>query len=67
MEELMTREQIKESCALLRLRRESIPALREYKPQAKGKAKKAVEPERNIDDVFGDLLSGIPSKPSLPE
>jgi hypothetical protein len=62
-EELMTLEQIEQSCALLRLRRESIPALREYKPQSKGKAKKAEDPERSIDDVFGDLLN----KPTTPE
>ena len=51
-DELMTLDQIKESVALLRLRRASIPEMREYKPQAKGKAKKAIAPERDIISVL---------------
>ena len=66
-DELMTLDQIKESVALLRLRRASIPEMREYKPQAKGKAKKAAEPERDIMDTFGSLFKDPePTSPELP-
>lgn len=52
----MTEEQITQSIEALRARRAAIPAMREYKPQARGKAKAPAEPERNVEDVFGDLI-----------
>jgi hypothetical protein len=52
----MTEEQISASIEALRARRMAIPAMREYKPQAKGKAKAPAAPERPVEEVFGDLI-----------
>jgi len=53
----MTPEEIKNSVLLLRERRESIPAMRDYKPQKGGK--KAAQPvnDKPPEDTFGDLFS----------
>lgn len=52
----LTEEQILASVEALRARRAAIPAMRDYKPQARGKAKAPAAPERNVEDVFGDLI-----------
>ena len=54
---IMTPEEIKNSVLLLRERRESIPAMRDYKPQKGGK--KAAQPvnDKPPEDTFGDLFS----------
>lgn len=57
---LMTPEQVKASIEELRARRSAIPAMRDYKPQGKGR--KAAEPERDPLEVFGDLFKPAPSE-----
>lgn len=55
-------EQVRESIKRLRERRESIPALREYRPQGKRKSATATpaEPKIAMEDAFADLLNSEP-------
>jgi hypothetical protein len=58
MEE-MSIDEIKASIERLRQRRSAIPALRDYKPQGKGKKSEAQDKsqDRSVEEVFKDLLS----------
>ena len=53
----MTDEELSNSIQLLRDRRKHLGDLRDYKPQRSGKkTPKASEPERDVADVFSDLI-----------
>lgn len=62
-------ELVKASLQRLRERRAAIPAMRDYKPQKSGAAKKAGAPEQvalNLDTLIG-RLSSLSSKPAVDE
>lgn len=53
----MTDEELSNSINLLRDRRKHLGDLRDYKPQRSNKKPpKAKEPERDVADVFSDLI-----------
>jgi hypothetical protein len=62
-------ELVKASLTRLRERRAAIPAMRDYKPQKSGGAKKANAPEQvalNLDTLIG-RLNTLSSKPAMDE
>ena len=52
----MTREELKSAVEALRARRESIPALRDYRPQRGGKAAKEPAGPIDVGKIFGNLI-----------